>query len=233
MRRKSHKTKQEFFGDFFARLTQNGFRVESIMENDIAAEVYDKNSLFYLITQDGELVFETYGSDKARTLEQAAEETRVAQSCCTQPPFADMERTETAVLTNGSYSKVFESAGTVLFCRRTGLFGYEFVTCQKTVPKHNSRRYYREQIFYDPVSAQDSFMERSGLKIPSPLVLSHEELRVLVSCCARCVMLDNELDSGEESRIRELMAKIEDSLPPQPDLTPHHYFENETERSPS
>ena len=225
------KTKQEFFEDFFTRLTQNGFRVESIMENDIAAEVYGENSLFCVITQDGELVFETYGSDKARTLEQAAEETRASQGCCTQPPFADVERTETVALTNGSYIKVFESAGTVLLCRRTGLFGYEFVTCQKTVPNHNSRRFYREQVFYDPVLAQDSFMERSGLKIPSPLSLSYDELRVLVSCCARCVMLDNELDGNDESRIRELMAKIEDSLPPQPDLSPRHYFQNEPERS--
>lgn len=225
------KTKQEFFKDFFTRLTQNGFRVESIMENDIAAEVYDENSLFCVITQDGEIVFETYGNDKARTLEQTAEETRVAQGCCTQPPFADMERTETATLTNGFYNKVFESAGTVLLCRRTGLFGYEFVTCQKVLPKHNSKRFYREQVFYDPVLAQDNFMERSGLEIPSPLALSHDELRVLVSCCARCVMLDNELDGGDEARIRGLMAKIEDSLPPQPDLSPHHYFQNEMERS--
>lgn len=225
------KTKQEFFEDFFARLTQSGFRVETVMENDIAAEIYDENSLFCVITQDGEIIFETYGDDKARTLEQAAEETRADQGCCTQPPFADMERTETASLANGSYSKVFESAGMVLLCRRTGLWGYEFVTCQKTVPKHNSRRYYRERIFYDPVLAQDSFMERSGLKISSPLVLSNDELRVLVSCCARCVMLDNELDSSGETRIRELMAKIEGSLPPQPDFSPNHYFQNEAERS--
>ena len=70
-------------------------------------------------------------------------------------------------------------------------------------------------------------MERSGLKIPAPLSFSHDELRALVSCCARCVMLDNEMDGGQESRIRELMAKIEESLPGQLDLSPRHYFQNE------
>lgn len=221
------KTKKDFFDDFFTRLTDNGFRVERIMESDVAAEVYDESSLFCVVTQDGELIFEKYESGKARILEQAAEDSRAALGCCKQPPFADMERMEPVLLTGGSYIKVFESAGTILLCRRTGLFGYEFVTCQKSMPKHNTRRFYREQFYYDPVLAQDSFMERSGLKLASPLSFSHDELCVLVSCCARCVMLDNELDSGNESRIRALMARIEESLPPQPDLSPRHYFQNE------
>jgi glucosamine 6-phosphate synthetase-like amidotransferase/phosphosugar isomerase protein len=83
------KTRKEFFEDFFARLTQRGFRVESIMESDIAAEVYNESSLFCVVTQDGELVFETYGGETVRALEQAAEETRTGLSCCMQPPFAD------------------------------------------------------------------------------------------------------------------------------------------------
>lgn len=221
------KTKNDFFDDFFTRLTDNGFRVERIMESDVAAEVYDESSLFCVVTQDGELVFETYDSGKARVLEQAAGESRSALGCCTQPPFAAMERMESVLLTGGSYSKVFESAETILLCRRTGLLGYEFVTCQKAMPKHNTRRFYREQFYYDPVLAQGSFMERSGLKLAAPLSFSHDDLRVLVSCCARCVMLDNELDSGNESRIRALMARIEESLPSQPDLSPRHYFQNE------
>ena len=40
-------------------------------------------------------------------------------------------------------------------------------------------------------------------------------------------MLDNELDSGNESRIRVLMARIEESLPFQPELSPRLYFQNE------
>jgi hypothetical protein len=141
------KTKKDFFEDFFTRLTDNGFRVERIMENDIAAEVYAESSLFCVITQDGEFIFETYEGGKARALEQAAEESRAALGCCTQPPFADMELMEPVLLTGGSYIKVFESAGTVLLCRRTGLFGYEFVTCQKALLKHNNRKYYRELLF--------------------------------------------------------------------------------------
>ena len=221
------KTRNEFFEDFFARLTRTGFRVEITRESDVAAEVYDESSLFCAVTQDGELIFETYGDDKVRALEQAAEETRTNLSCCMQPLFADMDRIEAVLLTGGSYIKVFESASVVLLCRRTTLFGYEFVTCQKAVPKHNTKRFYKEHFFYDPVLAQDDFLERSGLKIPTPLSFSHDELHVLVSYCARCVMLDNEMDSGQENRIRELMAKIEESLPGQPDLSPSHYFQNE------
>lgn len=221
------KTRNEFFEDFFTRLTPKGFCVEIIMENDIAAEVYDESSLFCVVTQDGELIFETYSGDKVRALEQAAGEACTKLFCCMQPPFADMEQTEVVLLTGGSFSKVFESVGVVLFCRRTTLFGYEFVTCQKAIPKHNAKRFYRERFFYDLGMAQDDFLERSGLKIPVSLSFSHDELHVLVSCCAKCVMLDSEIDSEQENCIRELMAKIEDSLPGQPDLSPRHYFQNE------
>ena len=62
------KTKKEFFDDFCIRLTDNGFRVERIMESDIAAEVYDERSLFCVVTQDGELIFEKFESGKARVL---------------------------------------------------------------------------------------------------------------------------------------------------------------------
>lgn len=221
------KTKQDFFEDFFARLNQVGFSVTPLFENDVAAEVSTGNSLFCVITQDGEIIYESYNADKARQLEQFAEDTRASQGCCTQPPFMDMERMEVVNLMGGAYIKVFESAGTVLLCRQTRLFGYEFITCQKAEAKHNNRWFYREQVYYDPALAQDSFMERSGLKLPNPLVFSTEELRVLVSCCARCVMLDNELDGGTESRINSLMARIEGCLPPPQELSPRHYFQNE------
>lgn len=221
------RTRNEFFEDFFARLTQGGFRVERVADSDLAAEVYAGTALFCVVTQDGEIIYEAYNTDKARALEQVAEDTRMAQSCFMQPPFADMERMETVNLVGGSYVKVFESAGMVLLCRRTGLFGYEFVTCRKAAPKHNNRRFYREQLYYDPVQAQDSFMERSGLKLPSYLAFTSEELRVLVSCCARCVMLDNELDSTTENRIHALMAKMEHCLPTVPELSPRNYFQNE------
>lgn len=221
------KTKSEFFEDFFTRLSQNGFIVQPISEGDLAAEVYNKDTMFCVITKDGEIIFEAFDTDKARLLEDCAEETRTALGCSTQPPFADMERMDTVNLTSGPYVKVFESAGAVLLCRKTGVFGYEFLTCQKATAKHNNRRYYREVVFYDPVTAQDSFMERSGLNLRSPLTFSHEELKALVSCCARCVMLDNELDSDAVSRINTLMAKMESYLPPQQELSPRHYFQNE------
>lgn len=221
------KTRNEFLTDFFQRLESGGFMVLPVPDSDLAAEVYAGDSLFCVVTQDGEIIYENYDSGKARALEQLAEETRRAQGCHIKPPFVDMECMEAVTLTSGSYVKVFESAGVVLLCRRTALFGYEFVTAQKAAPKHNSRRLYRELYHYDPVTAQEVFMGRSGLSLPDAPHFTHEELRVLVSCCARCVMLDNELDTDAANRINTLMAKLEGYLPPQPEVSPRHYFQNE------
>lgn len=224
----SMKSRSEFLADFFDRLAGAGFRVEPITESsDLAAEVYHGNTLFCVITQDGEIIFEAFDSEKARALEQAAAESRKELHCDTTPPFVDMERMETVLLTGGSYVKVFESAGMVLLCRRSGLFGYEFVTCQKAMPKHNSRRFYREQYFYNAAVAQQDFMKRSGLILHESLHFTHEELRILVSCCARCVMLDNELDAGTQEQINDLIKKIEDSQPPQQELSPRHCYQHE------
>lgn len=225
------RSRNEFMADFFDRLTESGFRVEQIPEGgDLAAEVYTGNTLFCVITWDGEIIFEAFDSEKARALEQTAEEIRKDLYCHTTAPFADMERMEPVTLTGGTYVKVFESAAIVLLCRSSGLFGYEFVTCQKALPKHNSRRFYREQYFYDATAAQQDFMKRSGLMLQEALHFSHEELRMLVSCCARCVMLDNELDAGTQKRIHDLMKKIEDSQPPQQELSPRHCYQNEIDK---
>lgn len=221
------KTRNEFLADFFLRLERGGFTVLPVTDSDLAAEVYAGDELFCVITQDGEIIYENYDSGKARTLEQLAEETRRAQGCHTQPPFGDMDGMEVVALPSGAYVKVFESARTVLLCRKTVLFGYEFVTCQKAAPKHNSRQFYREQYHYDPVAAQDAFLIRSGLSLPDAPHFTHEELRVLVSCCARCVMLDNELDSNAENQINTLIAKMESCLPPQQELNPRHHFRDE------
>ncbi|GLC79357.1 hypothetical protein [Lacrimispora brassicae] len=222
------RTRNEFMMDFFDRLTDTGFRVEAVPEGgDLAAEVYTGNTLFCVITWDGEIIFEAFDSEKARDLEQMAEESRKDLHCHTTAPFADMERMEPVTLTGGSYVKVFESAAIVLLCRRSGLFGYEFVTCQKALPKHNSRQFYREQYFYDATAAQQDFLKRSGLMLQETLHFSHEELHILVSCCARCVMLDNELDAGIQKRINDLMKKIEESQPPQQEISPRHCYENE------
>lgn len=224
------KTRREFFEDFFIRLRQAGFRVEPVQDSDLAAEVYAGNPLLCVVTQDGEIIYETYDSDNARALMQAAKETCMELDCCSEPPFSHMERMEPVILTGGTYYKVFESATVVLLCRRTELFGYEFVTCQKTVLKHNTRRFYREQYCYDPAAAQNSFMERSGLTLQIPPQFSHEELRLLVSCCTRIVCLDNELDTADENRINSLMEKIDHYLPAGQELSPRHCFQNESER---
>ncbi|GLB31612.1 hypothetical protein LAD12857_35350 [Lacrimispora amygdalina] len=222
------RSRSEFMTDFFDRLAGSGFRVETLPEgSDLAAEVYNSNTLFCVITRDGEIIFEAFDSEKARALEQTAENSRKALHCHTTAPFADMERMEPVNLTGGSYVKVFESAVIVLLCRKSGLFGYEFVTCQKALPKHNSKRFYREQYFYDATAAQQDFMKRSGLMLQEALHFSHEELYILVSCCARCVMLDNELDADAQKSINDLMKKIEESQPPQQELSPRYCYQNE------
>ena len=221
------KLRKEFLADFFDRLTQRGFRVEPVSDSDLAAEVYMENTPFCVVTQDGEIVFEVYDSEKARLLEQAAAETRRELGCHVTPPFSGVEDMETVMLVGGSYEKVFESTGVVLLCRKTSLYGYEFVTCQKALPKHNSRRFYREQYYYELLAAQRSFMECSGLSMQGAVQFTPAELRVLVSCCARCVMLDNELDAENQKRIHDLMKRMEDSLPPQQELSPRHCYQNE------
>ena len=113
------KTRQEFLEHFFTRLRQAGFRVEPLPDGDLAAEVYAGNPLLCVVTRDGEIIYETYDRDNARAMTQAAEETRRAQDCHSEPPFPNMERMETVNLTGGAYYKVFESATVVLLCRRT------------------------------------------------------------------------------------------------------------------
>ena len=221
------KSRKEFLADFFDRLTQRGFRVEPVSDSDLAAEVYIENTPFCVVTQDGEIIYEAYDGEKARTLEQAAAESRKELDCHVTPPFSGVEEMETVTLVGGAYAKVFESTGVVLLCRRTSLYGYEFVTCQKAPVKHNSRRFYREQYYYEPQAAQHSFMERSGLSLQGTVQFTPAELRVLVSCCARCVMLDNELDAENQKRIHSLMKRMEDTLPPQQELSPRHCYQNE------
>ena len=100
------KTRQAFLQDFFERLRKAGFRVETMPEGDLAAEVYAGKPLLCVITRDGEIIYEAYDADNARTLEQAAGESRGALDCHVQPPFGDMERMEPVSLTNGAFYKV-------------------------------------------------------------------------------------------------------------------------------
>ena len=84
------KTRQEFLEHFFTRLRQAGFRVEPLPDGDLAAEVYAGNPLLCVVTRDGEIIYETYDRDNARAMTQAAEETRRAQDCHSEPPFPNI-----------------------------------------------------------------------------------------------------------------------------------------------
>lgn len=75
------KTRLEFLEDFFTRLRNAGFRVDTLPDGDLAAEVYAGNPLLCVITRDGEIIYETYDADNARSITQAAEETRRTLDC--------------------------------------------------------------------------------------------------------------------------------------------------------
>lgn len=228
------KTRQAFFKDFFARLTEMGFTVKELFENDIAAEVYAGPALFCAITQDGEIIYEDYNADQSRQLEQAAAETRRSLDFCAEAPFRKLERLETVSLARtepvwqGAYFKVFESADAVMLCRYSELFGYEFVTCSKAAGNHNKRAYYREMLFYDRQAAQDSFLQRGGFTLgPVSPIFTTQESELIMECCAKRVMLDNDLDGGTESRINGIIKKIEAALPEQAELSPRQFFLDE------
>lgn len=219
------KTRNEFFEDFFARLRQEGFRVHLYDEGDLVAEVFVGSVVFCVITHDGEIIYLNYDADKSETLEYCADETRTALCCCTINPYESSQQMDLIGLASGPYVMVSESKNALLLYHETRMFGFEFATCLKATAEHNNLCYYREQLYYDPIIAQDSFMERSGLIPNTPLSLTHEELRILVSCCAKCVMLDNELDGSTQSQINMLMARIEGYLPPQEHFEPQYYNE--------
>lgn len=222
------KTRQAFFKDFFARLTEMGFTVKELFDNDIAAEVYAGPALFCTITQDGEIIYEDYNADQARQLEQAAAETRRSLDFCIEAPFRKLERMETVSLVRGAYFKVFESADAVMLCRHSELFGYEFVTCSKAAGNHNKRAYYREMLFYERQAAQDSFLQRGGFTLgPVSPIFTKQESELIMECCNKRVMLDNELDSMTESRIYGIIQKIEATLPEQAELSPRQFFLDE------
>lgn len=219
------KTRQAFFKDFFARLTEMGFTVKELFDNDIAADVYAGPAVFCAITQDGEIIYEDYNADQALQLVQAAAETRRSLDFCAEAPIKMMEKVS---LGRGEYFKIFESAGAVMFCRYSELFGYEFITCSKAAGNHNKRAYYREMLFYERQAAQDSFLQRGGFTLGpvSPIFTKHEN-ELIMECCTKRVMLDNDLEVGTESRINGIIKKIEAALPEQAELSPRQFFLDE------
>ena len=222
------KTRQAFFEDFFTRLADMGFVVKQLYENDIAAEVYAGPALFCVITQDGDIIYEDYNADQARQLEQAARDTRAALDFCGAAPFKKLKQMETVSLARGAYYKVSESADAVMLCRFSELFGYEFVTCSKAAGDHNNRPYYREMLFYDRQAAQDSFLRRGGF-LPGPPSpgFTHQEYKLIVECCARRVMLDNDMEVGAEGRINAVIQKIEAALPEETEPSPRQFYRDE------
>lgn len=222
------KTRQAFFEEFFGRLTQAGFTIKPLHENDLAAEIYAGPALFCVITLDGDIIYEDYNADQAQQLEQTAARTRQALDFCQTEPFRRLNQMETVSLSRGSYFKVSESTEAVMLCRFSELFGYEFVTCSKATGKYNRRTFYRETLFYDPLTAQHSFLRRSGFTSgdASP-VFSHQEYKIILECCTKCVLLDNDLDGSTESRINVIVQKLESALPEQQEFLPRQFFIDE------
>lgn len=221
------KSKKEFLNAFFDRLTEMGFMVETADEVDIAAEVFHDNKLLFLITADGEIIYETYDDEKVRELEEVVKEMQGLLDVCTISPILQTDEAEKVWLTRGAYYKVMESTNTVLLCRYSGIFGYEFVTCNKTKGKLNDRKYYREQIHYSYEDAQMSFAERSNITLCQSSLYNDDELRLVLACLTRTMCLDNNIDSKMEQEVKELISKTEQYLPKQERFSPRNFYERE------
>lgn len=93
------KSKKEFLNEFCDRLTESGFVVEAADEIDIAAEVYQDDTLFCYITQFGDIIYEIYDEGKARELELLVKEIQNSLNVCITSPFEEIEQGETISLT--------------------------------------------------------------------------------------------------------------------------------------
>lgn len=120
-----------------------------------------------------------------------------------------------------------ESVNIVLLCRYNGIFGYEFVTCQKSQGKYNKQKYFKEQITYSEEEAQLNFAQRSNLTLRPTSLFSDFELRLVLSCLTRTICLDNNLDGKMEQEVKELISKTEQYLPIVQDISPRHFYERE------
>lgn len=221
------KTRQEFLTSFLKRLEQRGFTVEPTHESDIAAECYLDGNLFCVVTQDGDIIYEDYNADAERQIKQSVSEARNALKFCSESPLKNLTQMPTVSLTRGAYYKLFESSDIALLCRYSELFGYEFVVCHKTHGRHASRQYYRERLYHNLTEAQDSFMVDSGLKSDHIPIFNQQELSLLLFCATRCVCVDNELDGDMEHQIKDMIAKLENSLPEQGDFSPRQFYRDE------
>lgn len=221
------KSKKEFLNSFFDRLTEMGFIVEVADEIDIAAEVYQNDVLFCVITADGEIIYETYDDEKVRELEEVVKELQEVLDVCTLSPIAQTDEAEKVWLTRGAYYKVMESTNTVLLCRYSGIFGYEFLTCSKTKGKVNERKFYREQAYYNYKDGQISFTQRSNIKLCQISLYSDEELQLILDCLTRLMCLDNSMDNKMEEEVKELILKSERHLPKHENFSPRYFYEQE------
>lgn len=172
------------------------------------------------------MVYENYNADTVRILTGCAAKARQKTGACTEVLFKNLESMDTLCLSGASYYKIFESSAILLMCRYSDLFGYEFITCKKADPRHNKRKLYHDMVFYNLTQAQDSFARRSGLVDERP-VFCNSELTLILSCCIERVKLDNEMPPDMEKEIGDLISKIEGYLPPNIELSPRLYFENE------
>ncbi|MFI3238746.1 MAG: hypothetical protein R3Y47_12110 [Lachnospiraceae bacterium] len=221
------KSKKEFLSDFFSQLVEQGFVVETTDDVDIVAEVYEEQGLFCVIASDGEIIYEVADDNKIQIFEEAVKEIQQSIGVSTSPPYEPLDRLEPVALTRGTYFKLMESMNVIMLCRYNGVFGYEFVTCNKLTNPLTSKKYYREQISYTLEQAQQSFAERSNMKLATVSPYNHEELGLILSCLTRTIYIDSALDNKMESDIKRLIEKTERILPSQQEFSPRYYYEHE------
>lgn len=219
------KSRYEFLNDFLNELSDCGFIVETTNEIDIVAEVYNEHGLFCVITGYGDIIYENADETKVQEFNAAISKIQKVLNITVAQPVDNLTELEVVELSRGAYYKLIESSNTALLCRYNGIFGYEYVTCQKL--GGNIRKYYREQLSFNNEQAQDNFAERSNLKLGQVSLYNEDELRLVLACLTKVICLDNNLDCKMESDIKYLIDKTEEVLPIIEPYSPRDYYERE------
>lgn len=160
------KSRANYFKDFLARVSNGGFLIQKInvKESDLIAEVYFDKRLFCLVSKDGEVFYEYHDTELLQKIEDYSAQSRAALDFCSFRPFPSCKSfTRIVNIAECAYWVVIESTSVALLYRFSGLFGYEFATCKKSLVRENRRGYYNIKRFYCLEDAYSDFYDSSGL----------------------------------------------------------------------
>lgn len=170
------KSRTNYFNDFLARVSDDGFLIQKLnaQESDLIAEVYFEKCLFCSISKDGEIFYEYHDTVLLQKIENCALQSRATLDFCLFSPFSNFKQFSRIVnIAECAYWVVVESTSVALLYRFSGLFGYEFATCKKSLVKENRRSYYNIKRFYSLEDAYSDFYDSSGL---AALIIVKEDI---------------------------------------------------------